>query len=147
MNKIEQITQVNDVSRLSLGTEIKGVLVSSSDIRIDGFFDGDIMTSGKLVLGEEAVVNGRLICISADIWGKVTGKIFAEDLTTLRNRSSFKGDLCTGRIGIEVGSEFSGSCKIVSHEEFVEIWDNCQKNDHKEMQFSNMPKLPEVSNI
>ena len=61
MAKNEQPPQVNEVSRVSTGTEIKGNLTTTSDIRIDGTFEGNISTQGKLVLGENASVKGEII--------------------------------------------------------------------------------------
>jgi Integral membrane protein CcmA involved in cell shape determination len=142
MSKNETVPQINDVSRISIGTHVKGILVSKSDIRIDGVFDGDIVTSGKLVLGEESVVTGRIFCSSADIWGKVSGQIVTQDLITLRSNSSFKGEMKVSRIGIEVGAVFSGNCDIISEKMFNDIWKNLQINDFKDISFANLPESP-----
>ena len=38
---------VNEITRIAVGAQIKqGVLISQSDIRIDGYFDGTIDASG-----------------------------------------------------------------------------------------------------
>ena len=38
--------QVNEVSRISQSTQVRGSLLSQNDIRIDGTFEGDLITSG-----------------------------------------------------------------------------------------------------
>ena len=47
---------INEVSRISQATQVRGSLVSQSDIRIDGTFEGDLITAGKLVLGQEQLI-------------------------------------------------------------------------------------------
>lgn len=115
------IPQVNDVTRISQGTEIQGTLVSSSDIRIDGVFEGDLVTSGKLVLGENAVIRGNVMCKSADIWGTIEGTFTVGDIVTFRSGSSFNGSLKTIRICIEMGAEYTGDCTIIDEVEFKSI--------------------------
>ena len=80
MARSNTIAQVNDVTRISAGTEIQGALGSNSDIRIDGVFEGDLVTSGKLVLGEKAVIKGNVMCNSADIWGTIEGTFTVGDI-------------------------------------------------------------------
>ncbi len=121
MARSNTIAQVNDVTRISAGTEIQGALVSNSDIRIDGVFEGDLVTSGKLVLGEKAVIKGNVMCNSADIWGTIEGTFTVGDIVTFRSGSSFDGSLKTIRICIEMGAEYSGDCTIIDEAEFKSI--------------------------
>ena len=121
MGKHEATVSVNEVSRISAGTEVQGNLVSKSDIRIDGIFEGDMVTSGKLVLGDNAIIRGNIICSSADIWGSVEGELCAKESITFKSTASFTGNLKTNKICIEMGAAFSGNCKIITEEEFVAI--------------------------
>lgn len=113
-----EVPQINEVSRISAGTEVKGSLISQSDIRIDGVFEGDLIAAGKLVLGENAVIRGNVMCASADIWGKIEGDFTVGDTVTFKSSSSFTGQLKTIRICIEMGAVFSGSCQIINEAEF-----------------------------
>lgn len=110
--------QINEVSRISSGTEVKGSLVSQSDIRVDGVFEGDLITSGKLVIGENAAIRGNVMCANADIWGKMEGELTVGDAVSFKSSSSFTGNLRTIRICIEMGAEFSGTCHIINEAEF-----------------------------
>lgn len=118
MAKNESVPQINEVSRISTGTEIKGNLVCQSDIRIDGGFEGDLSIKGKLVLGEHAELKGNIVCSSADIWGKINGEVIVGDVVNFKSSASFKGNLKTMRIGIEIGAAFNGTCAIIGEEEF-----------------------------
>ena len=46
------VVNVNEVSRISTGTVIKGEINSPNDIRIDGVFEGKIFSKGRVVVGE-----------------------------------------------------------------------------------------------
>jgi cytoskeletal protein CcmA (bactofilin family) len=112
------VPQINDICRISAGTEVKGSLISKSDIRIDGVFEGELITSGKLVLGEKAVVRGNVMCANADIWGKMEGDLIVGDTVSFKQDSSYEGQLKTIRICIEMGASFSGGCQIINEAEF-----------------------------
>ena len=121
MAKHDASASINEVSRISAGTEVQGNLISKSDIRIDGLFEGDMVTSGKLVLGDSAVIRGNIICSSADIWGNVEGELCAKDTITFKSTASFSGNLKTNKICIEMGAAFSGNCRIITEDEFAAI--------------------------
>ena len=48
------VVNVNEVSRISTGTVLKGEINSPVDLRIDGIFEGRIFSSGRVVVGEKA---------------------------------------------------------------------------------------------
>ena len=81
-------------------------------------FEGELITSGKLVLGEKAVVRGNVMCANADIWGKMEGDLIVGDTVSFKQDSSYEGQLKTIRICIEMGASFSGGCQIINEAEF-----------------------------
>jgi cytoskeletal protein CcmA (bactofilin family) len=93
-------------------------MVSASDIRIDGKFTGKICTKGKLVVGEKALIDGVIVCNSADVWGEVKGDIFVESSLSLKAKSVYTGAVKSSKIGIEMGAIFNGTCNIIGGEEF-----------------------------
>ena len=113
--------QVNEVSRISQSTQVRGSLLSQNDIRIDGTFEGDLITSGKLVLGENASITGNVMCANADIWGKIEGDFTVGDTVKFKEGATFIGHLKTIRICIEMGADFSGSCQIINEAEFKSL--------------------------
>lgn len=114
---------INDISRISAGTRMKGTLISNSDIRIDGVFEGDLVTSGKLVMGEKAVLKGTIFCANADMWGSIEGDLYIGDVVAFKSTASFKGNLKTLKLCMETGVRFSGNCEIISAEEFKTRFD------------------------
>lgn len=118
MSKEVSAQQVNDICRISHSTTMTGEMVSASDIRIDGKFIGKICTKGKLVVGEKALVEGVIVCNSADIWGEVKGEIFVETALSLKAKSIYTGALKSSKVGIEMGAIFNGTCNIITTEDF-----------------------------
>ncbi len=114
-------SQVNEISRIAEGTKVKGSLISDYDIRIDGSFDGDLVTKGKLVVGVNANLRGNIVCNTADIFGFVEGELISGGITSFKSSADFRGNLKTQRISIEVDAIFNGTCKIITDQEFESI--------------------------
>lgn len=102
------------VNRIVEGTKIVGDLIADSNVRIDGEILGNVSTSSKVVLGENGLIKGNLLCQDADIEGKVEGKISVESLLVLREKSYIVGDIQTGKLHVEEGAVFVGKCSMGS---------------------------------
>lgn len=121
MAKSEPNLNVNTISRISVGTIIKGEIVSSSDIRIDGTFDGKIQSNGRVVIGESASVKGDVICENLDLWGKVDGNVYVKDTLSLKQGCVVNGNVHIRRFCVELGSTFNGNCKMITEDEFEKL--------------------------
>jgi cytoskeletal protein CcmA (bactofilin family) len=100
------------VNMIGNGTIITGNIQSKSDIRIDGVLKGSVKTEGKLVVGSAGVVEGDVVCASADISGEIKAKITVSQLLSLKSTSKLTGDIITNKLSIEPGATFSGSCSM-----------------------------------
>ncbi len=109
---------VNDVSRISAGSVIKGEIVSPYDIRIDGTFEGKIVSESKVVVGEKAMIKGDIICNNADFWGTIDGDFYVKDTLSLKGSCVVDGDLHTRRLQVELDAKFNGNCRMITPEEF-----------------------------
>lgn len=101
-------------NRIVQGTKIIGTIVSEAGIRIDGEVEGDVKTSGKVVLGATGVINGTLICVSADFEGTFKGKLTVEEMLTLRSTSQVEGDVFINKLTVEPGAMFNATCSMGS---------------------------------
>ena len=127
MAKSEPTVNVNSISRISAGTVIKGEIVSPTDIRIDGTFEGKITSNGRVVLGESAVVKGDIICNNIDLWGKVDGNVYVKDTLSLKEGCTMNGNLHVRRLAVELGATFNGSCSTITEAEFNKLSGVAQK--------------------
>ncbi|MEI6122407.1 MAG: polymer-forming cytoskeletal protein [Bacteroidota bacterium] len=94
------------------GTTIKGDINASGDMRIDGTLIGSISSLGKVVIGVTGLVEGEIVCQNADFSGSIKAKVNVNELLAMKSSASLIGDICTGKLSIEPGAKFSGSCKM-----------------------------------
>ncbi|MDY6278118.1 MAG: polymer-forming cytoskeletal protein [Bacteroidales bacterium] len=94
---------------------------SPNDIRVDGSFEGKIISKGRVVVGENAVISGDIICDNVDFWGKMTGNLFVKDTLALKEGCSVKGNLNVKRLMVELGARFDGNCKMLSDGDFEKV--------------------------
>ncbi|MCQ2114598.1 MAG: polymer-forming cytoskeletal protein [Bacteroidales bacterium] len=121
MAKPEQTFNVNAVSRISEGTFIKGEITSPSDIRIDGSFEGKLISKGKVVVGEGATIVGDVICANMDMYGSIKGNIFVRDILTLKAGCEVDGNIAIRRLEVELDSQFNGNCKMITEDDFAAL--------------------------
>lgn len=100
------------VNIIGSGTNIEGDVVSGGDIRIDGILKGTLKTRGKLVVGPTGSIEGEVTCQNADVSGSIRGKVNVQDLLQLKNSAKINGEIVTGKLAIEPGADFSGSCSM-----------------------------------
>ena len=121
MAKTEPVVNVNSISRISAGTVIKGEIVSPTDIRIDGTFEGRVQSKGRVVVGESATIKGDIVCENVDLWGKVDGNLFVKDTLSLKEGCVVDGNLHVRRLAVELGATFNGNCKTITEAEFNKL--------------------------
>ncbi|MFH1005144.1 MAG: polymer-forming cytoskeletal protein [Bacteroidota bacterium] len=105
-------TESPSINLIGAGTIIEGDIKSDGDIRIDGTLNGTLTLKGKLVLGQTCMIDGEVICQNADIFGTIKGKIKVSELLALKSTCKLTGDITTGKLSIEPGANFSGSCTM-----------------------------------
>ena len=121
MARSESNLNVNSISRISAGTVIKGEIDSPYDIRIDGTFDGKVVSKGRVVIGESANVKGNVICENVDLWGKMEGDLYVKETLSLMEGCSVQGNLNVKKLSVELGSTFNGNCRMITDAEFNKI--------------------------
>lgn len=107
-NEVES-TAINSIRT---GTEITGDIVCKGDIRIDGKLYGNLKCEGKVVVGEDGLVQGNIECKNATISGALKVNIKVSELLSLKSTSNLVGEIVTNKLQIEPGANFSGSCKM-----------------------------------
>ena len=71
-------------SKIENSTALKGNIKSKNDIRIDGNVEGEVVTKGKVILGKESDVVGKILCANADIEGKFDGELIVSGTLNLK---------------------------------------------------------------
>ena len=114
-DKMAKLTKNNEspnqsINIISEGTKIKGDVIANGDIRIDGELLGNISAKGRLVIGPKGKIEGQIICNNIEISGYVKGKVTASELINMKSTSQIIGDIVAGKLSVEPGSVFSGTC-------------------------------------
>lgn len=100
------------INLIQSDTTIEGDVKANGDIRIDGTLKGTLHVKGKLVVGPSGNIEGEIHCQNADISGSIKGKTFVSELLSLKATAKLAGDIVTGKLAIEPGASFSGSCSM-----------------------------------
>lgn len=100
------------INLIGNGTGIVGDISSNGDMRIDGSLKGNIIISGKLVVGPSGNIEGNVQCQNADVSGEINGKITVNELLSLKASAKVLGDIVTGKISIEPNASFTGTCNM-----------------------------------
>ena len=100
------------INLIGAGTVIEGDFKSNGDIRIDGTIKGSLNVKGKLVVGASGSIEGDVVCQNADVSGTIKAKITVSDLLSLKASSKLTGDIISGKLHVEPGANFSGSCSM-----------------------------------
>jgi cytoskeletal protein CcmA (bactofilin family) len=102
----------SSINLIGAGTVVEGDIKSSGDIRIDGTVYGSIISKAKVVVGSTGMIEGNINSANADISGTVKGKTNISELLFLKSTSKMSGDIVTGKLVVEVGATFTGSCNM-----------------------------------
>lgn len=100
------------INLIAKGTRITGDIASDGDLRIDGEISGNLETKGRLVIGASGRIDGEIRCKSSEISGTHKGKLFVNELLSLRASSNVSGEIVTGKLSIEPGAYFAGTCTM-----------------------------------
>ena len=100
------------INILGSGAVVKGEIQVNGDFRIDGTLNGTIQCKGKIVVGTTGKITGEIQCQNADFSGEVTATVKVSELLTLKETARFSGDIITGKLAIEPGAKFSGTCSM-----------------------------------
>lgn len=103
-------------NRIEKNTKIKGDIISEADFRIDGKLDGNIKTSGKVVIGIDGYIHGKVECVNADIEGNFNGELIVADLLTLKSSAVIEGTVMVSKLAVDPGATFNASCTMKGKE-------------------------------
>lgn len=95
---------------IGAGSSFKGNLKVSGAVMIDGDLDGDLQTTGNIIVGETARIRGNISAKSAIVNGIVLGDISAPESIKLNASSAVIGNIATHKLQIANGVVFQGHC-------------------------------------
>jgi cytoskeletal protein CcmA (bactofilin family) len=95
---------------IAKGTKMVGDFNSQGDLRIDGIIEGNIKTSGKVVVGKSGLIKGTLNGTDAYFEGKFSGKLALSGTLTLKASAHIEGEVVASKLAVEPGATFNVTC-------------------------------------
>ncbi|HEX7181752.1 MAG TPA: polymer-forming cytoskeletal protein [Thermoanaerobaculia bacterium] len=101
---------------LDSGSHIQGELRFQTTFRVDGKFNGVVVSEGELIVGQGGEVEGDLHVGQIVISGIVRGTIRASRRIHLSQTGKLFADIDTPSLVVEDGGFFEGRCSMVREE-------------------------------
>jgi cytoskeletal protein CcmA (bactofilin family) len=103
----------DDRATIGRNLQIKGEVIGSESLYIDGKVEGAITLPGsRVTISRNAQVSANITAREVVVFGKVRGNIHASDRVDLRSEGSVTGDVTAQRITIGDGAFFDGGIHI-----------------------------------
>lgn len=117
-------------SILGNGSSFKGNLKINGCIHIDGDLDGNLDSTGNVIVGEHARINGSVTAKSITIGGIIKGDVIAPESVHLLSSSVVIGDIQTHHFQADKDVLIHGHCIALSddslYSESVQKWQDKQ---------------------
>ena len=107
-----QKTKVMEINVVAKNTTINGDIISEGDFRIDGTLEGNIKTKGRVIIGIDGSVKGKIDAVNSDIEGKFSGELLVQETLTIKATATISGDVIIGKLSVEPGATFNASCSM-----------------------------------
>ena len=99
-----------DIVNIGKSVVIKGELMGSEDLTIEGHVEGTIqLRDHVLTIGPNGRIKAQVFAKSVIVLGEVTGNVTASDKVDIRDNGSVDGDIVAPRVAIAEGAHFRGS--------------------------------------
>jgi len=89
-----------------------GKIISEGIFRLDGKMEGEIFHSGTLIIGETAVIKGKVEANILTLNGVIEGEVMAKERVEIHPRGKCYGTLSTPILVVQDGGILEGNCKM-----------------------------------
>ena len=112
VNSFTSNTNTNIMDSIAEGTVFTGNITASKGIKINGIVKGSVICNGKVIVGKTGIIEGEIKCLNAEMEGVLKSAITVKELLELKSTANLQGEIITGRLSVEPGASFTGSCKM-----------------------------------
>lgn len=116
LDVVEEIPETT----LGEGVSFKGELVFERLLKIDGSFEGSLISNGKIIVGPKGKVKADINLQEAIIEGQVEGNITVKEKVELRGGAVVYGDVKARNLCVDEGVTIVGYFHICSETSFEE---------------------------
>ncbi len=116
----EQLEPEEPETVIGENVSFKGTLSFQRLLRIDGTFEGELESQGKLIIGPKGFVKANIVLQEAYIAGKVEGDITVKERLVLRGRAEIRGNITAPLLSIDEGVSIIGQVYVTAPDSFQE---------------------------
>lgn len=102
---------------IGAGSSIRGDIKINGFTRVDGDLDGNLETSGNVIIGENSRIRGNVVAKSVTVGGIIQGDIIAEKSVRLLSSSAVIGNIQTHNLIADEDAILNGHCIAIMEEE------------------------------
>jgi cytoskeletal protein CcmA (bactofilin family) len=99
----------DNITLLAKGVVLKGEIHVEGTVRIDGRLDGEILTKGHVIIGEDGLVQGVITAGTVVSSGRIKAKVTANERVQLLKTATLIGEVLTPILIMEEGAKFQGA--------------------------------------
>ncbi|MBL4606040.1 MAG: polymer-forming cytoskeletal protein [Flavobacteriaceae bacterium] len=107
-----QKSKVMERNVVAKNTSIVGDVISEGDFRIDGSLEGTIITQGRVIIGVEGSIKGKVESTNADIEGRFSGELIVQKTLAMKSSAHITGEVVVGKLSVEPGATFNATCSM-----------------------------------
>jgi cytoskeletal protein CcmA (bactofilin family) len=117
-----RITKEKIQTTLGKETNFNGVMKFRDSLKIDGKFQGEIISDGFLYIENDAVIKANIRVGSVIVGGVVHGNIEAKESLEMLATGQVFGNIRTAKLKIADGVVFEGKCEMIKNPDGVDIF-------------------------
>ena len=118
-------------------TVFNGSLTFDGTVRIDGKFEGQVITEDTLIIGETGHLIAEISAGTVVCMGRVEGTVMASKKVEIHSTSRVVGNVKSPALYIELGGVLDGTCDMTGKESKIIP---LVKTEEKEKKSINQPK-------
>jgi cytoskeletal protein CcmA (bactofilin family) len=100
------------LTTIDKNTSIRGNIISTDDVKIDGSLIGDIESTGKLVVGELGCIMGNISVSQVIVDGNTIGSILSSSKITINPSGVVTGKIYCNKLEVKDGASLTGTFQI-----------------------------------
>ena len=97
---------------LDKSMRIEGTLQIEGDLHFSGTLIGEIKVTGKAVISQGGMVEGKLLAQEAEVAGTVLGLLAVRNTLSLRSTAEIEGDVHAKKLSVEEGAIMNADCHM-----------------------------------
>ena len=104
-----------EIKSIDISAGMQGSLVFKDNVnlKINGDFNGSLVTKGTLSIGPDAQIEANIVGDNIIIAGNIKGDITANKMLVLMETATLRGDISTPKLNIVEGATFHGNCQMM----------------------------------